>query len=353
MTRTRTFQVWMKVVYSDAHLRHVPQAELHGGLMVPPFENPTRVEYVLQRLRDVGWGDWIAPDPWSPEPVLRVHDADFLAFLEHAWEEWTGAGFAGEIIPGNFPARRMRQRCPRFIDGKVGYYALATETAITSGTWEAAQASCASAQTAQQWVARGERAAFALCRPPGHHAARDLYGGYCFLNNAAVAAQQFLDQGASRVAVLDIDFHHGNGTQDIFYERPEVLFASLHGRPEDSFPYFSGYADETGAGLGSGTTFNYPLAPGTAYPRWAEALTQALGEVQRFGAEALVISLGVDTFKEDPISSFRLESKDYLECGKRLAQAKLPTVFVMEGGYAVEAVGVNVVNVLEGFEQAT
>jgi acetoin utilization deacetylase AcuC-like enzyme len=253
------------------------------------------------------------------------------------------------MIPSGFPARRMQLRVPNNIDGKAGYYALATETAITGGTWTAAQSSAAVAQTAQRMVAGGERAAFALCRPPGHHAAIDMYGGYCFLNNAAIAAQMFLDRGAKRVAVLDIDFHHGNGTQDIFYRRRDVLFASLHGRPEDAYPYFLGYADEKGEGDGEGSNLNYPMPSGTNYEVWGGALEDACKRIAAYAPEALVVSLGVDAFKDDPISFFKLESEDFTRGGARIEKLKLPTLFVMEGGYNIEAIGINTVNVLEGF----
>lgn len=341
----------MRIFFSEDHRLHFPQAELFGGQFVTPFERPSRIEYVLRRLKERGLMDIVAPGPVDLAPVRRVHDAGFLDFLATAWDEWKAAGFAGEIIATGYPVRRMpgAERRPRHIDGKVGYYSLASETAITAGTWAAAQASCATAQAAQRHVAGGARAAFALCRPPGHHAAADMYGGYCFLNNASVAAEMFVAGGAGRVAILDVDFHHGNGTQDIFWNRGDVLFASLHGHPEDAYPYFIGYADETGAGEGEGTTANYPMRPGTSYGEWSTALDDAIARIRKFGAEALVVSLGVDAFKEDPISFFKLDSADFTDCGRRIAKLDLPTVFVMEGGYAIEAVGINTVNVLEGF----
>jgi acetoin utilization deacetylase AcuC-like enzyme len=223
------------------------------------------------------------------------------------------------------------------------------ETAITAGTWEATMSSAASVQTAQQLIANGEPCAFALCRPPGHHATTDMYGGYCFLNNAAIAAQMFLDQGAKRIAILDVDFHHGNGTQDIFYRRKDVLFVSLHGQPEDAFPYFLGYRDERGEGDGEGFNLNYPLPPGTGYGKWGPALADGLKQIRKYGPDALVVSLGVDTFKDDPISFFKLKSDDFARYGERIAGLHLPTLFVMEGGYAIDAIGINTVNVLEGF----
>jgi acetoin utilization deacetylase AcuC-like enzyme len=229
---------------------------------------------------------------------------------------------------------------------------MAGETSISGGTWEAACAAANVALTGAAQIEKGARAAFALCRPPGHHAARDLYGGYCFLNNAAVAAQHLRDRGAERVAILDVDFHHGNGTQDIFYERSDVLFVSLHADPSDAFPYFSGYSDETGNGAGAGFNVNLPMPAGTEFGAWAEALRAALSRVENFRADALVVSLGVDTFAGDPISSFRLQSPDFSAYGRMIGKSGIPTLFVLEGGYAVGEIGINVVNVLMGFEQA-
>lgn len=340
----------MKVFFSEDHRLHFPQAELSEGQFVTPFERPARVEYILRRLAERGFSDVAAPAPCDMGPVRALHDAGYLAFLETAFADWKAAGHPGEVIASNYPARRMNtQRAPSNIEGRVGFYALASETAITGGTWAAALSSAASAQSAARAVAGGAGAAFALCRPPGHHAARDLFGGYCFLNNAAIAAQMLRDAGAARVAVLDVDFHHGNGTQDIFYDRDDVFFASIHGAPEACFPYFLGFADETGQGDGEGANANYPLPPGTAWTRWSEALDAALGRIAAHGAEALVVSLGVDAFIGDPISAFRLESDDFIRMGAAIAAAGLPTMFCMEGGYAIEAVGVNTVNVLEGF----
>jgi acetoin utilization deacetylase AcuC-like enzyme len=285
--------------------------------------------------------------------VARVHDKAFLTFLETAWSEWTAAGYRGEILATAVPTRTLRQdRIPKQIDGKVGYYTHSIETCITAGTWKAACASASVALTAQQLIAKGAGSAFALCRPPGHHAHDDLYGGYCFLNNAAIAAQAFLDQGAKRVAILDVDFHHGNGTQDIFYDRNDVLFLSLHGAPEWAYPHFLGYKDEKGAGKGEGFTINYPMPPGTAYDQWGKALESACRKIKAYGPDALVVSLGVDTYKDDPISFFKLKSADFTTYGARIARLKMPTLFVMEGGYAIEAIGINTVNVLEGFLDA-
>ena len=284
------------------------------------------------------------------ERVTRIHDPGFLHFLETCWAEWVASGYKGEAIATCWPVRGMQLRIPDHIDGKLGYYALAAETAISNGTWEAARASVDVALTAQAAMRDGAREAFALCRPPGHHAAGDMFGGYCFINNAAVAAQAFIDQGASRVALLDVDFHHGNGSQAIFYDRSDVMFLSLHGDPKEAFPHFLGYADETGNGAGEGFNHNYPMGPGTSFRTWGEALADACGKIARYAPDALVISLGVDTFEHDPISFFKLTSDDFKRYGATIAGLNLPSLFVMEGGYAVEEIGINAVNVLQGYE---
>ena len=340
----------MRTIYSEQHRLRDARTELYGGELVQPFEKPSRAETVLRVLRESELGEISAPEAFSLEPVLAVHDGDYIAFLETAWQEWQDAGYAGEVIANVWPARRMQSRVPRFIDGKVGYYAMAAETSISEGTWAAALSSKDVALTGAKALLKGERGVFSLCRPPGHHAALDMYGGYCFLNNAAIAAQYLRDHGAERVAILDIDFHHGNGTQDIFYTRDDVLFCSLHGDPEDAFPHFLGYADETGSGSGIGFNRNYPMPPGTLFKQWREALADALARVVEFSPQYLVVSLGVDAFENDPISFFKLTSADFLTAGEMIGGLEIPTLFVMEGGYDVDEVGVNVVNVLKGFE---
>ncbi len=340
----------MITIYTAEHRLRNARTELHGGELVAPFECPQRAQYVLDRVRSERLGDVIAPQAFEAAALTRVHAAAYVEFLAGAWTEWVAAGGRGEAIPDCWPARRMTQRVPAAIAGKLGYYAMAGETSISEGTWQAARAAADVALSGAEQLRRGAAGAFALCRPPGHHAARDLYGGYCFLNNAAIAAQYLRDHGAARVAILDVDFHHGNGTQDIFYERADVLFVSLHGDPATAFPYFSGYADETGSGAGAGFTVNFPLRPGTTYPEWRDALQAALRRIREYRADALVVSLGVDTFSGDPISSFRLDSPDFADYGRLIGGCGLPTLFVLEGGYAVAEIGINVVNVLCGFE---
>ena len=343
----------MDTVYTERHRLRNARTELAGGELVRPFECPERMDRILARLRSRQLGDIIEPREYGLAPVLRVHDADFVSFLRDCWRDWCAAGHRGEAIPTTWPSRCMNRLVPpRDIEGRMGYYCLANETSISEGTWEAALASVSVALTGADLLHEGARAAFALCRPPGHHAATDMYGGYCFLNNAAISAQALRDSGAARLALLDIDFHHGNGTQQIFYPREDVFFASIHGDPMDAFPHFLGGADESGQGAGEGANINYPLPPGTGYTVWSDALSDALARIRSFSPEALVVSLGVDAYKADPISFFRLECEDYLRVGETIGAMRLPTLFVMEGGYAIDEIGVNAVNVLEGFETA-
>lgn len=342
----------MKTIFSEKHKLRNSKTELYGGQLVKPFERPSRAEFIINRIVERNLGPVHEPTDYGMEPIYKIHDKGYIEFMQEAWELWQAENFEGEAIPTTWPARRMNQRIPNFIEGKLGYYAMASETSISQGTWEAAYWSAQVALTGAAQVSAGDRGVFALCRPPGHHCAIDMYGGYCFLNNAAIAAQSLLDNGAERVAVVDVDFHHGNGTQDIFYKRKDVLFASLHGDPLDAFPHFLGYADEQGEGEGMGYTINYPMKPDTGFQEWRAALSDALSKVSEFAPDALIISLGVDTFENDPISFFRLQSDDFTSYGKDIAKLQIPTLFVMEGGYDIDEIGINTVNVLEGFHNA-
>jgi len=342
----------MKTIYSDDHRLQDGRAELIDGELKPCFEMPRRADMILARVKDVGLGEVIEPDAFDMTPLRRVHNEPFLTFLEGAWDAWQAIGRDYDALPLCWPTRRMHQAEPENIDGKLSYFSFDAGTPITAGSWQAARSAVNVALTGQTLVSEGARGVFSLCRPPGHHAAKDFYGGYCFLNNAAIAAAAFRSAGAARVAILDVDYHHGNGTQDIFYDRGDVLFASLHGHPAQEFPYFLGYAEETGLGAGEGCNHNYPLRWGTGFDLWGQALEDACRKIAAFKPDALVISLGVDTFEEDPISNFKLKSEDYFTVGARIADLGSPTLFVMEGGYAVEAIGINAVNVLTGYEDA-
>jgi len=346
----------MKIFYNDRHALHHGRHEMFRGELVPCFEVPARADFVLQELRSRGLGT-LAPVPEIELAVLeRVHAPRYLRFLSTAWDEWIALdpkNAERDALPSYWPIRSFRSDVlPASFPARMGLFSFDAGSPITSGTWVAARRGAACAVAGADCLLQGDRAAFVLSRPPGHHAGHDFFGGYCFINNAAVAAQRLRDGGMERVAVLDVDYHHGNGTQAIFYERGDVFFASIHGDPHTEYPYYLGYADERGAGAGEGCNLNLPLPRGTGFARWREALAAALRAIRTFGAQGLVVSLGVDTFEGDPISGFGLRSGDYLRMGEDLAAAGLPALFVFEGGYAVAEVGVNAVNVLDGFTRA-
>lgn len=347
----------MKVVRSDRHRAH-HALELDGGRIIDSWESPVRADVIsaaLDMATAAAAGPRfvdIEPEPFDRAVAERVHSADYVEFLATAWDRWVDAGYESPAAMGfAWPGRRMSGRRPVDLEGQLGYHSFAADCSIVAGTWEAITTSAALAHTAAGLVSAGDRVAYALCRPPGHHAAIDQFGGYCYLNNAAIAAQRMLDDGAAKVAVLDVDYHHGNGTQDIFYERADVAFVSIHADPSEEFPWFTGYGEETGTGAGLGATRNLPLPRGTETTGWMAALDTALGWIGRRGVDALVVSLGVDTFIDDPISQFRLGAGDFGPIGAAIAGLGTATVFVQEGGYATDALGHNVVSVLTGFDQ--
>lgn len=336
----------MDIIYSPEHRLQHGRAELTDGRLVPVYEHPGRIDAILEELARRGFAPPQPPVDRGLAPVTAVHEPAYVAFLQCAWAEWVAAhGPDGDALPLSWRAPGMREdREPERIDGRLGHWSFDAGTPITAGTWTAAYAAAQAADTARLKVSGGARAAFALARPPGHHAGRRFFGGYCFLNGAAIAAQGLRDDGVERVAVLDVDYHHGNGTQQIFAGRTDVFTVSLHADPSFCFPFFLGHADETEGG----THLNLPLPRGTDWARYAPALEIALAAIESQRPGALVVSLGVDTWNGDPISSFRLETPDYRRMARRIGALGLPTVIVMEGGYAVESIGANVAEFLEG-----
>ncbi len=341
----------MKTIHSPRHHGHSGHVELYHGRIVPAFEKPERAEMIRAAVEARGFGETLAPADHGLAPLVRVHAPRYVDFLAQLTEQWIASGRELPILPSVWRAPGMRHIEPEAITGKLGHFSFDGGCCVVAGTWDAVRASADAALTGVDLLRAGEASAFALCRPPGHHAHADAMGGYCFINNAAVAAQALIDAGAARVAILDIDYHHGNGTQTIFYDRPDVLVLNIHGDPMQEYPYFLGHADETGAGAGEGFNGNYPLPWGTGFEAWSAALDHACHRVAAHAPDAVIVSLGVDTYKDDPISKFRLDSPDYLAAGARIGRLGLPTLFLLEGGYAVEAIGVNVANTLEGFLQ--
>ncbi len=341
----------MKTFYSPVHLGHAPKEEFEGGRLTPAVEIPERVERVKARIVERKLGPVLAPDAFGLEPVARVHDAAFVAFLTGAYDDWRGAYPAdtADAIPSSWPARGLRDRRDGDIESRLGSYCFDTATPVGKGTWDAARAGADVALSAAQAIHGGDRAAFALARPPGHHASADVFGGYCYLNNVAIAAQWLADKGL-RPAILDVDYHHGNGTQSIFYGRGDVLFASIHADPGFAYPHYLGFADERGEGAGEGANLNLALGRGTDWSAYAPALDSALARMRDFGPDVLLVSLGLDTFEADPICKFKLKTDDYLRLGETLARLGKPTMFVFEGGYNIDALAEITCNVLEGFE---
>ncbi len=345
----------MHAWYSSHHLAHHGHGELIGGELLAGFELPVRAERVRDAFVAADLGEVLTPADAGLQPILAVHDARYVAFLQSAWAEWRALGRTHPALGMVWHAGLgLPREEPRHIEGKLGFYSIDAGCAIVEGTWEAAYWSAQCAVAGAQSLQRGEATALAVCRPPGHHAAAALMGGYCYLNNAAIAAQMLLATHGPRVGVLDIDYHHGNGTQAIFWQRDDVFFTSLHADPHDDYPYLSGHASEEGEGAGHGHTLNLPLPAGTTAPAYLAALEVAIDATLQRGCRAVVVSLGVDTFERDPISKFKLAMPDYLEIGRRLRRlraAGVPLLFVFEGGYATDEVGSNAVNVLVGLER--
>ena len=364
----------MQTIYTPDSALHNPPFELIEGQVVAPHESQQRVEMIRAALEEAQLGPLREAATFDDAVITAVHSTEYVQYLETIYDRWVAAGGHPAAVLADTLAVRWMARPSRSPLALPGYYAYDMSSAITAGTYRAARGSANAALTGATLLVEGERAAYALCRPPGHHAGRDLHGGYCYLNNAAIAAEylaarswqlgtsgprleaEILVQTPSpqfltprRIAILDIDFHHGNGTQQIFYERGDVLTVSIHGDPNRVYPYFLGYADERGSGAGEGANLNLPLPKATTNEQFLAALETALAAIATFGASALVVSTGVDTFGGDPLGDFALTRAAYSQIGAHIAQLGLPTLFVQEGGYAVAELGANIVSLLSGF----
>jgi acetoin utilization deacetylase AcuC-like enzyme len=344
------------VIASDAHLAHDGLIELVRGDPVPCYESPARAVEIERALRAAEGYSFERPIEHGTAPITAVHDPDLVDLLAHVWTDAMAEGLEGgrPLLPDTFATaafvagHQVDGRPASRVD-RLGRYCFDTATPIVEGTYAAARAAVDVALTAAQRVLDGAPLAYGLCRPPGHHAGTRLFGGYCYFNNAAIVAQWLIEAGAERVAILDVDYHHGNGSQQIFWERDDVLYVSLHGDPSGAYPYFSGYAAERGAGAGTGRNRNFPLAPGTDLIGYAAALTEALSVITDFGPDApIVLSLGFDTFERDPISNLALRTADYERLGAMIGGASRPVIALQEGGYAIDAIGANAVSFLAG-----
>lgn len=355
--------VAMPVVWSPRHRGHAPDGGYWLGVRIAGDEEPERGDTLLEQLRAAG-ADLVEAAEHGTDPALAVHDADLVDFLARAWPAWRDEGHLDDpgqpqVVPylfatAGYAARHVPGRRPATIRAEAGLYAMDTMSLISEGTYDAALAATECAATAADLVLAGAPAAYAAVRPPGHHAGPGFFGGSCYLNNAAVAAQRLLDAGRDirRVAIVDIDAHQGNGTQEIFYARGDVYYASVHVDPAAGwFPHLVGHADERGEGDGEGCNRNAVVAPGGGDEPWLAALDGLLDDVGMFGADALVVSLGVDAAADDPESPLLITAAGYGAAGERLGVLGLPTVAVQEGGYHLPTLGPLVLATLAGIER--
>ncbi|MEO1404924.1 MAG: histone deacetylase family protein [Pseudomonadota bacterium] len=336
----------MEIFYSERQRQHAPQLELQNGELVPYAEKVDRVDAIISTI-----GGTLSPKDFGLDPILAVHDKGYVEFLKTAYQDWTDAGRKGDAFPYVFPVGGRRPLDLQRIDARLGQYAYDCGTPISEHTWDAAYWNAQTALMGLHTVMEGggRHPSFSLCRPPGHHSGADYMGGYCYLNNVAIAATAALKRGAARVAILDVDYHHGNGTQDIFYERGDVLTVSIHADPRTDYPFYWGHAGETGKGAGVGCNLNVPLPQGTAWDTYESALQSGLDAVARFKPDLLIVPYGADTFAGDPISHFRLQTDDYRHMAGLINMLDIPTLICMEGGYAIDALGTNVASFLAGF----
>jgi acetoin utilization deacetylase AcuC-like enzyme len=345
-------QLAMPVVWSEDCRLHDPAAEIWVGIRTPALETAARTDAILEMLRRAG-AQVVPAERHQEEELLSVHDPALLSYLASAWAEWERAGLPldpgqDQVVPYVFAHASLTQApaVPSAVWARPGFFAYDTMTLVGPGTWEAAHAAADCALTAVDVVLAGSPAAYACCRPPGHHVCRACYGGSCYLNNAAIAAAQLARRSDGSVAVIDIDAHHGNGTQEIFWERDEVLTGSVHVDPGAGwFPHFVGFAGE----VGGGSNRNLPLAPESEDDAWLEAVRELAAWASE--AAALVVALGVDAAAGDPESPLRVSSAGYREAGRILGRLRVPTVIVQEGGYDLTTIGPLVLETLLGIEE--
>ncbi len=386
----------MRVFFNARHDAHDVKSEFYHGHMIPPLDDPRRMGIIRDVLAHKISARLVDPSDHGMAPICAVHDTGYLQFLAHAWQDWQQAGYDGDALPAIWPARGTgegdtnRYQPPNnnmdaalsgegakgvkgpkgtkaaemgtmpvdavdqslsssHILRKLGHYAYAIDTPIGEGSWHAAYWGAQTALSAAEAVFQDGEASFCLGRPAGHHAHAACYGGYCLLNNAAIAAQHLRAKGVGRIAILDIDQDHGDGTQQIFYHRADVLTVSIHASPDHHFPFFTGYRNEEGVGPGLGFNLNLPLAEHAGIAGFDAAMVQARAKITAFEADMLIVSLGVNGHEIEPFGRLDLTTADYEKIGAQIAQIGHRTLFVMEGGYAHDVIGENVAAVLSGY----
>jgi acetoin utilization deacetylase AcuC-like enzyme len=340
----------MRIFHSPNALRHDPDTYFRRGEIIPHPEQAQRYTILRDAVANAGH-DLVEPEDAGLDPILAIHSAEYVTFLREAWSRRGELPHVGdEILSGHFARPHMHRR-PTGMLGLIGYHSADTSTPIRAGTWEAVH-SGAQAAIAAADAAREDGHAYALCRPPGHHAYADSAGGFCFLNNSAIAAQRLREGTGGPVAILDIDVHHGNGTQGIFYARPDVLTVSLHADPNDYFPFYTGYADETGEGEGRGFNRNIPLPHGSGDAVFLGAVAAGLKAIEAFQPSALVLALGLDASLDDPIGALKVTTDGFARAAELIARAGHATAIVQEGGYLCDALPRNLVAFLGAFDAA-
>ncbi|MBB95393.1 MAG: acetylpolyamine amidohydrolase [Rhodobacteraceae bacterium] len=341
----------MKAVFDDRQWVHDPQHFMANGALLPNPEQPRRIEILTAGAEAAGCV-FQSPENAGLGPIAALHSPEYLTFLETIYTRWQRIEGAGaEVIPNIHPARRT-DGYPRSAVGQAGFHQADTACPIAAGTWEAAYWSAQTAITGADLVRGGERAVYALSRPPGHHAFGDLAGGFCFLNNSGIAAERFRAMGL-RPAIVDVDVHHGNGTQGLFYERDDVLTVSIHADPARFYPFFWGHAQERGEGRGLGYNLNLPLPRKTGDDDYMATLGTGLQQVRSFGADVIVVALGLDASIDDPFQGLAVTQGGFARSGAAFAATGLPVLFVQEGGYVSDTLGLNLTRVLGGFQEAT
>ncbi|TRW96005.1 histone deacetylase family protein [Paracoccus sp. M683] len=326
---------------------HDPRFFLKRGQVAQNEERPQRAHLLRQALHQAGLTT-AEPPRTDRAAMAQVHSARYLDFLSRVWDEWQAFPDHGPEIVANLHPQKDRHRYPSGIVGQAGWHMADTACPIGPGSHHAALRSVDCAIAAAQALAEGAGAAYALCRPPGHHANADTAGGHCLLNNAAIAAQH-LRGHFDRVAILDIDVHHGNGTQEIFYDRADVLTVSIHAAPDAFYPFYLGYADETGAGTGAGFNLNLPLPIGSGDQVWLGAIRQGLARIAAFAPDRLVLSLGLDAHERDPLRGLAVTTPAFTQAASMIRNAGLPTAIIQEGGYLSDDLALNMAAFLDGW----
>ncbi|MFT4961397.1 MAG: acetoin utilization deacetylase AcuC-like enzyme [Paracoccaceae bacterium] len=341
----------MKVFFDARQLGHAPKIYFRRGAEMPHQEQPHRAEILRDMLKNEGF-EITAPQDHGLAPIKAVHNPDYVDFLPNAYDRFVeSAGTEALAIPTMHPGLR-RGKEPRDIHGQLGWWMTDTSTPLTPGSWDAAYWSAQTAVAAAQEVMSGARAAYALCRPPGHHAMRDCANGFCFFNNACITAHH-MTSTFKKVALIDIDVHTGNGSLDILYERGDIFFCSLHPDPATYPTFYLGHADETGSGEGAGKSLNILLEHGASQEAVLAALDKGIAAIRDFGADALVVSLGFDMAADDPLAAVAVYTDGFAEMARRLAAMNLPTALVQEGGYLGPSLADNARAFLTSFYEAT